>query len=142
MSNTVIGSDKKVTVGIRRPGIQPGRWRLVLGKCAVGALALSRTPRIVRARVDEERGGRKAEIVDLSISKGGSVRSRVRRQHRTCHQKTILKEQDLTIGTWNTLTSCPVYILVLQPEALQARGQLCTEWCCATSSTRNFRCLL
>ena len=62
-------------LGCRRPGCseQPGRWRLTLGKCAVGALALARSPRHVRVREESERGGRKAEIVDLqnSINIGG-----------------------------------------------------------------------
>ena len=47
-------STDNMDVGIHhsgcQPGCQPGRWRLSLGKCAVGALALARNPRIVRAR--------------------------------------------------------------------------------------------
>ena len=70
--------------------------------CAVGALALARTPRNVRAKVREEGGGKYAKIVDLSESRGGRVRSRIRRQHRVCHQKVVAQEHDLVIATWNT----------------------------------------
>ena len=70
-SDIVNGSDEVVTVGVQRPGVQPGRWRLQLGKCAVGALALARSPRNVRAKLREEGGGKNAKIVDLSGSKGG-----------------------------------------------------------------------
>ena len=34
------GSDKRVTVRSGRTGCQPGKWRLLLGKCAVGAAGL------------------------------------------------------------------------------------------------------
>ena len=73
MCDIVTGSDKVVTVGVQRPGVQPGRWRLQLGKCAVGALALACSPRNVRAKVREEGGGKNAKIVDLSGSKGGGL---------------------------------------------------------------------
>ena len=102
MCDIVTGSDKVVTVGVQRPGVQPGRWRLQLGKCAVGALALACSPQNVRAKVREEGGGKNAKIVDLSVSKGGRVRSRIRRQHRACHQKVVAQEHDLVIATWNT----------------------------------------
>ena len=86
------GSDKRVAVeGRRRPGYQPGRWRLSLGKCAVGALALSRSPRNERSRVGQERGGLQAKVVDLHVTKGGRDRSRIRRGHRECHQKSYSK---------------------------------------------------
>ena len=69
-SDIVNGSDKVVTVGVQRPGVQPGRWRLQLGKCAVGALALPCSPRNVRAKVREE-GGKVCEDCRFVCIKGG-----------------------------------------------------------------------
>ena len=94
-------SDQSViTVGRQRPG-QPGRWRLFLGQCDVGALALARSPRHARTRERRERGGFKAKIVDLDVDKGGRRRSRIRRQYRECHQKVVHKHEDLMVATWN-----------------------------------------
>ena len=39
----------------------------------MGALALARTPQTVRTREGQEGGGKKAEIVDLSVNKGGEI---------------------------------------------------------------------
>ena len=60
-----------IDLGRQRPGAQPGRWRLNMGRCAVGALARSRTPQQVRTRERQERGGPQAKIVDLKTNTGG-----------------------------------------------------------------------
>ena len=93
---------KEVIAGSPLPGYQPGKWRLNLGYCAVGALALARSPRYAKSKAGSEGGGRKAEIVELAGSKFGRNRNRVRRQYRECHQAVISKDRDLVIATWNT----------------------------------------
>ena len=93
-------TDERKTRGLPSAGYQPGRWRLVLGQCAVGALARARTPRRDQSRERDCRG--KARIIDLSVENGnGRVRSRVRRRYRPSHSRAITVSDDLTIGTWN-----------------------------------------
>ena len=95
-------SDQIVTKEPRAPGYQPGRFRLILGKCQVGALALARNPRYARS-VSKERGGLQSQIVDLNVNKHGRCRSRIRKACvRECHRKTISKDMDLNVATWNT----------------------------------------
>ena len=93
-------TDERKTRGLPSVGYQPGRWRLVLGQCAVGALARARTPRHDQIR---EQGFRdRARIIDLSVENGnGRVRSRIRRRYRPSHARVISVSEDLTIGTWN-----------------------------------------
>ena len=88
-----------IDLGRQRPGAQPGRWRLNMGRCAVGELALSRTPQQVRTRERQERGGPQAKNVDLKTNTGGGRnRDRVRRQHRECHKAIIVKYEDLKLS--------------------------------------------
>ena len=96
-----MGSDKSVTIQSSRPGYQPGRWRLILRECRVGALARARTPRQNQANTGG--GGRKeACIVDVHDHMGtGRRRDRIRRGHRKCHTKHLNRGDDVRIATWN-----------------------------------------
>ena len=95
-------SDRWVTPCSDRPGTQPGRYRLLTGKCYVGALARSLSPHFKGSR-KMVGTGRTAEIQDLQKNgTTGRNRSRVRRQYRQTHQKTLVEFDDLCIGTWNT----------------------------------------
>ena len=95
-------SDQLVTKEPRAPGHQPGRFRLTLGKCHVGALALARSPRYANT-VSKEVGGLHSKIVDLSVNKHGRCRSRIRKSSvRVWHQKIVSKDMDIVVATWNT----------------------------------------
>ena len=79
----------------------PGQFRLVLGKCFVGALARTLSPQQVRSEtVNRISGGRRAEIQTLREEVGGNGR-RVRRQHREAQQKRLQLHDDLVISTVN-----------------------------------------
>ena len=101
------GSDQKLVASMTdgESGVQPGRYRLVLGKCHVGALARSLSPHQVRSEtVERLETGRLAEIQDLHGPKGdnsGRNRWRIRRQHREAHQRRIKLLDDLVFGTIN-----------------------------------------
>ena len=67
-------SDKTVvTSSSHSPGVQPGKWRLILGTCAVGARSRSRTPHN-QVVSQKGRGEKEAELVDLTGKAGGGER--------------------------------------------------------------------
>ena len=95
-------SDKRVVQCCLKPGHQPGRWRLQLGQCFVGALARSLSPQQASVREDDVWKGRRAEIQDLQGGRCGRARSRQRRMYRSSQQRVLKMQEDITIGTWNT----------------------------------------
>ena len=87
-----------------RPGFQPGRFRLVPGKCEVGALARV-SPPLSEFSNDRSKSkvGRQAEIQEIQggVPKGGRNRDRVRRLYRDTHCKVIHENDELVLCTVN-----------------------------------------
>ena len=67
----VAEGDKTLVHRAGLPGFQPGRFRLVLGECFVGALSRSFSPRDVRTREALQKG-RRAEVQVLT-KEGGAI---------------------------------------------------------------------
>ena len=92
-------SDKRVVQCCLKPGHQPGRWRLQLGQCLVGALARSLSPQQGKCMFGRV-GGQKFRI--CRGGRCGRARSRQRRMYRSSQQRVLKMQEDITIGTWNT----------------------------------------